>query len=137
MLEATRPIGIVHVRDRMSTNESVNASGKPAAPKTLFEAILTNTTYYRPSAGDECKHNLTVSLYLPQRFHSNPPTTGIGAVISLTKTPPTLVDLFAFLLFIYLFVQPPVKINRVNDMIVYVQTVGGSILDPVRSSIEV
>lgn len=33
--------------------------------------------------------------------------------------------------------QPAVKINRVNDLIVYVQTVGGSILDPVRSSIEV
>jgi hypothetical protein len=38
---------------------------------------------------------------------------------------------------IIVFLQPPVKINRVNDMIVYVQTVGGSILDPVRSSIEV
>ena len=33
--------------------------------------------------------------------------------------------------------QPPVKINRVNDLIVYVQTVGGSILDPARSAIEV
>lgn len=82
VLEATRPIGIVHVRDRMNNSTStVDAQGKPAAAKTLFEAILTNTTYYRPSAMDQCKHNMTVSLYLPQRFHSNPPTTGIGAVI--------------------------------------------------------
>ena len=57
VLETTRPIGIVHVQDRNLTV----ARG------------LNNSS--------NCRHDLTVSLYLPKRLHSNPPKAGIGAVI--------------------------------------------------------
>ena len=33
--------------------------------------------------------------------------------------------------------QPSVKVTRVNDLIVYFHTVGGFLLDPTRSAIEV
>lgn len=58
MLETTRPIGIVHIEDRLNGSETTSNS---------------NATSY-------CKHDMTVSLYLPQRLHSNPPMAGIGAV---------------------------------------------------------
>lgn len=49
VIEATRPIALVHVRD----------SGE---------------------AMTECPQNMTMSLYLPKRLHSNPPITGYAAV---------------------------------------------------------
>ncbi|XP_050735937.1 uncharacterized protein LOC127008238 isoform X2 [Eriocheir sinensis] len=75
VLEATRPIALVHVRTS-------------SAP--------------RP----ECPQNLTMSLYLPRRLHSNPPLTGYSA--------------------------PNVHITAMNDVIVYAYTVGGYLLDPAR-----
>ncbi|XP_057374478.1 uncharacterized protein LOC130695367 isoform X2 [Daphnia carinata] len=107
VLEATRPIGIVHVVDRVTANQSLTSG----IDQRLQQLRYNRTSVVDSSVSFDCRHNLTVSLYLPQRLHSNPPSAGLGA--------------------------PPVKINRVNDLIVYVQTVGGSILDPVRSTIEV
>ncbi|ROT84105.1 hypothetical protein C7M84_022681 [Penaeus vannamei] len=75
VIEATRPIALVHVRD----------SGE---------------------AMTECPQNMTMSLYLPKRLHSNPPITGYAA--------------------------PSVRITALNDVIVYAYTVGGYLLDPVR-----
>nr|XP_053647548.1 uncharacterized protein LOC128699064 [Cherax quadricarinatus] len=75
VIEATRPIALVHIRD--STD-----------PDT------------------ECPQNLTMSLYLPQRLHSNPPVTGYAA--------------------------PSVHITDLDDVIVYAYTVGGYLLDPIR-----
>lgn len=114
VLEATRPIGLVHV---------VEKSPHPS-PSPLHRA---NSTF--------CRHNMTVALYLPKRLHSNPPGPGIGAVRNESSFQSRALALSGDLLFIYL--QPPVQINRISDLIVYVQTVGGSIMDPVRSAIEV
>ena len=61
VLEATRPIGIVHVVERMPN-----------------QSPLTSSIHHNESSS--CRHNLTVSLYLPQRLHSNPPSAGLGAV---------------------------------------------------------
>lgn len=124
VLETTRPIGIVHVREGSQQSNQLVTSG--------IDQRHNNKT----SSDVFCKHNLTVSLYLPQRLHSNPPSSGLGAVsiiagpIEFSRGGPLTKSLC-------LLPQPPVKINRVNDLIVYVQTVGGSILDPVRSTIEV
>jgi len=63
------------------------------------------------SFSPSCPTNMTVAFYLPRRLHSNPPSASIGA--------------------------PTVKITRVNHLIVYVQTVGGFILDAARSTVEV
>lgn len=75
VIEATRPIALVHVKDSTS-------------PLT------------------ECPQNLTMSLYLPHRLHSNPPITGYAA--------------------------PNVHITALDDVIVYAYTVGGYLLDPTR-----
>lgn len=80
ILEATRPIGIVQVkRNGLHSTESNRV---------------------------QCAYNYTVSFYLPERFHSNPPTTGPQG--------------------------PRIRITSVDDLIVYVHTVGGYILDPDR-----
>ncbi|XP_045584731.2 uncharacterized protein [Procambarus clarkii] len=75
VIEATRPIALVHIRDSTDPNT-------------------------------ECPQNLTMSLYLPQRLHSNPPITGYAA--------------------------PSVHITDLDDVIVYAYTVGGYLLDPIR-----
>ena len=120
MLEATRPIGIVHVQEE---DRAVNETTTPAA--------------------GVCRQNTSVSLYLPRRLHSNPPRTGIGAVslvsfsLSLSLSLSFRRSTFIFLFFSFLFQQPPVKVSRVDDLVVYVHTVGGFLLDPVRSAVEV
>ncbi|XP_045123007.1 uncharacterized protein LOC123511298 isoform X2 [Portunus trituberculatus] len=75
VLEATRPIALVHVRTS-------------------------------PAVHPECPQNLTMSLYLPRRLHSNPPQTGYSA--------------------------PKVHMTSMNDVIVYAYTVGGYLLEPAR-----
>ncbi|KAK4306348.1 hypothetical protein Pmani_021824 [Petrolisthes manimaculis] len=75
VIEATRPIALVHVRDSRQ-------------PDT------------------ECPQNLTMSLYLPSRLHSNPPVTGYAA--------------------------PIIRITTMENVIVYAYTVGGYLLDPDR-----
>ncbi|XP_064116634.1 uncharacterized protein LOC135222478 [Macrobrachium nipponense] len=75
VIEATRPIALVNIRDSSDPNT-------------------------------ECPQNMTMSLYLPKRLHSNPPITGFAA--------------------------PEVHITSLNDVIVYVYTVGGYLLDPQR-----
>ncbi|KAG7172256.1 uncharacterized protein LOC121862125 [Homarus americanus] len=75
VIEATRPIALVHILDSTDPNT-------------------------------ECPQNLTMSLYLPHRLHSNPPITGYAA--------------------------PNVHITALDDVIVYAYTVGGYLLDPGR-----
>lgn len=67
VLEATRPIGIVHVVER-------------TANQPLTSLINQSNKTWPSDSSSSCRHNLTVSLYLPQRLHSNPPSASLGAV---------------------------------------------------------
>ena len=78
VLEATRPIGIVHIRETHA-NQTQAAGPAPQAAATPAAPAASNvsTASLAPST---CRKNTSVSLYLPRRLHSNPPRAGIGAV---------------------------------------------------------
>lgn len=97
MLEATRPIGIVHVVDRVTANQSLTSGIDQRLQQLRYN---NRTSVLDSSVSFDCRHNLTVSLYLPQRLHSNPPSAGLGAVSKNLhhKKPP-----FFFYLNIFIF----------------------------------
>jgi hypothetical protein len=79
VLEATRPIGIVHVVDRLTANQSLTSGIDQRLGQLRYNNNRTSAAA-DSSVSFDCKHNLTVSLYLPRRLHSNPPSAGLGAV---------------------------------------------------------
>lgn len=100
VLEATRPIGIVHVVDRVTANQSLTSGIDQRLQQLRYN---NRTSVLDSSVSFDCRHNLTVSLYLPQRLHSNPPSAGLGAVSKNLhhKKPPFFFYLNIFIFFFF------------------------------------